>query len=422
MIVSFVDPQHPIPSNHERAQPILTSLLDRLPSQVLSDVLLPYVEAPKDLRALAGTERALYSLTRLHVTHRRLCTLNRWLQHTALNDKPPHHTAPRAVDGWCEAARAAAGLMRHGPLPGIMLAPDPQPGAVARPYTSKEAQQDLHTIGIAMGGASIHDAPLARYLLPEPLAGATHWQLSALRDYAFAPLNQWQNQPLDGPQPDHAAARALQSPARTMEWLLRQRQGDTRWHAFTLYSVRLGLYGPPPLDLYLPQLTGVILFGCELAEVPEVLGRLPNLKTLDLSHNLIAAWPAHGMALPELKRLTLNDNLFETMPEALLDCAHLEKLALRDNQLTQLPQALDRLERLTSLDVRGNPLNALPERLIHLKGLVYLDVRATLLTATAVPVLESLVGLEELWVDGYLRRVLPQWLRTRAFDPRASRR
>ena len=114
--------------------------------------------------------------------------------------------------------------------------------------------------------------------------------------------------------------------------------------------------------------------GRELSgNIPERIGRLTHLQTLDLSDNtLTEEIPASLRYLTSLQTLDLSANsLSGPIPEGLGDLASLRTLDLRENQLTgSIPAELGRLTGLTSLKLQKNKLTgAIPEQLAGIPGL-----------------------------------------------------
>ena len=102
---------------------------------------------------------------------------------------------------------------------------------------------------------------------------------------------------------------------------------------------------------------------------PDVCARLPAVRALLLSQNLIGELPAVAWSsLGELLDLDLSDNRLSSLPsDGLRALRSLRVLRLArqrgpkgDRILTKLPDALGGLPRLEELDVRGNALTELP--------------------------------------------------------------
>lgn len=102
---------------------------------------------------------------------------------------------------------------------------------------------------------------------------------------------------------------------------------------------------------------------------PDVCARLPAVRALLLSQNLIGELPAVAWSsLGELLDLDLSDNCLSSLPsDGLRALRSLRVLRLArqrgpkgDRILTKLPDALGGLPRLEELDVRGNALTELP--------------------------------------------------------------
>lgn len=171
----------------------------------------------------------------------------------------------------------------------------------------------------------------------------------------------------------------------------------------------------PVKDLYQTNL-GLNLHSLTLANnrldgIPEKLvSCLPNLKSLDLSHNIIIELPTRW-SLPNLKKLKLAHNLLVSFPSEvclrygmcysqpgssvfsmltvnshpslfhfqsiLLGLLSLEELNLSDNKLKtfRIPSMPEILGKLKTLDLSMNELTSLPNELSRLRTLKVLDVQ-----------------------------------------------
>ncbi|XP_025720211.2 platelet glycoprotein Ib alpha chain [Callorhinus ursinus] len=102
-------------------------------------------------------------------------------------------------------------------------------------------------------------------------------------------------------------------------------------------------------------------------------GVLPQLETLDVSHNKLKSLPLLGQALPALTTLDASYNeLTALSPGALNGLSRLHELYLRGNKLRTLPPGLLRpVAQLRKLNLADNKLNELPPGLLD--GLGELD-------------------------------------------------
>ena len=66
----------------------------------------------------------------------------------------------------------------------------------------------------------------------------------------------------------------------------------------------------------------------------------------------------------QLKELDLSFNQLTTLPEAIGSLQHLTTVNLRNNQLTRLPETIHRLQQLTTLDLEANPIEKPPPEIL----------------------------------------------------------
>ncbi|RDY06543.1 Plant intracellular Ras-group-related LRR protein 4, partial [Mucuna pruriens] len=143
--------------------------------------------------------------------------------------------------------------------------------------------------------------------------------------------------------------------------------------------------------------------------LPDSIGKLSSLVTLDLSENRIMTLPATIGGLSSLTRLDLHSNRISELPDSVGNLLSLLYLDLRGNQLTFLPASFSRLVRLEELDLSSNQLSALPDSIGSLVSLKVLNVETN-----DIDELPHSIGncssLRELRVDYNRLRALPEAL------------
>ncbi len=159
----------------------------------------------------------------------------------------------------------------------------------------------------------------------------------------------------------------------------------------------------------LTQLESLDLGGNNLTSLPEWLGQLTQLESLDLRGNQVTALPESVGNLTQLKSLNLEKNLLRILPGWLGQLTQLQSLNLANNQLTLLPDSLGQLTKLKTLLLCGNQLSALPESLGQLTRLVCFLVEDNQISELP-PFLRSLRNLEDLRVSNNPLRTIPEWI------------
>uniref|UniRef100_A0ACD5ZSF3 Uncharacterized protein n=2 Tax=Avena sativa TaxID=4498 RepID=A0ACD5ZSF3_AVESA len=108
--------------------------------------------------------------------------------------------------------------------------------------------------------------------------------------------------------------------------------------------------------------------------IPDSIGKLFGLVTLDISENRLVALPQTIGRLSSLTKLDLHANRIVQLPDSVGDLRSLICLDLRGNQLTSLPSSIGRLMNLEELDVGANRIVSLPDSIGSLTRLKKLMV------------------------------------------------
>lgn len=111
------------------------------------------------------------------------------------------------------------------------------------------------------------------------------------------------------------------------------------------------------------------LRGMRLTELPELIGQLILLQSLNLASNNLIALPEWLGGLTKLRSLNLSNNPLTTLPECIKELSQLQSLDLSNNQLTVLPEWLGQLAQLQSLHINDNQLTELPSSISNLSQL-----------------------------------------------------
>ena len=159
----------------------------------------------------------------------------------------------------------------------------------------------------------------------------------------------------------------------------------------------------------LTQLQTLDLSANQLTVLPEWLGQLTQLQTLNLINNQLTALPESLGQLRELQTLNLTNNQLTALPESLGQLTQLQTLNLSRNQLTALPESLGQLTQLTSLMLDNLGLITLPEWIAKLESLKLL--RAEVNKLRSIPQsFVALCNLEEFDFQVNQFESLPEWL------------
>lgn len=101
--------------------------------------------------------------------------------------------------------------------------------------------------------------------------------------------------------------------------------------------------------------------GNKIKELPDEIGNLSRLETLNLRRNDLTYLPANIDRLLSLKYLIVSSNRITGLPESFTKLKSLRQLDLSYNQFTSYPNVIIDLPSLSELDVSWNPLPDLPK-------------------------------------------------------------
>ncbi|KAF7119709.1 hypothetical protein RHSIM_Rhsim13G0019800 [Rhododendron simsii] len=158
----------------------------------------------------------------------------------------------------------------------------------------------------------------------------------------------------------------------------------------------LSLSLPPVLGL--SWLKDLRMENCNLSCLPNEVGNLISLETLDLGKNKLCTLPDSICNLTRLKKLYLSNcdvlhlpneigrlvtlktlilegNSLLTLPDSICNLTHLEELNLSQCDVSHLPDEIGRLISLKSLNLRQNNLLTLPDSFCNLAFLSDLDLK-----------------------------------------------
>ncbi len=108
--------------------------------------------------------------------------------------------------------------------------------------------------------------------------------------------------------------------------------------------------------------------------LPEAIGQLTNLTSLNLHGNQLTSFPDAIGQLTNLTSLYIGGNQFTGLPDAIGQLTNLTSLNLNGNQLTSFPDAIGRLTNLTSLDLSSNKFTNIPKVIGQLTNLTSLNI------------------------------------------------
>ncbi|XP_054626654.1 leucine-rich repeat-containing protein 28 [Dunckerocampus dactyliophorus] len=167
---------------------------------------------------------------------------------------------------------------------------------------------------------------------------------------------------------------------------------------------------PDNLAQKLPNLIELYLHSNNIVIIPEAIGNLARLQSLDLSNNALQLLCPEVGRLSSLRHLRLSNNQLKCLPPEIGDLHELETLDVSMNQLMSLPDRLHRCLSLQNLSADHNLLSHVPRHLCWLHRLNQLSMAANRLTFLPLDLGRSR-ELQFVFVDNNLElKGLPSYL------------
>ena len=120
--------------------------------------------------------------------------------------------------------------------------------------------------------------------------------------------------------------------------------------------------------------TELRLHGMKLTELPESIGQLTKLQSLDISKNQLSELSESIGQLTQLQRLELYDNQLTSLPKLFEKLINLHHLDLYQNKIAALPRVIFRLPKLRELGIGHNPPTILSPNLFEIKNITNLGL------------------------------------------------
>ena len=132
---------------------------------------------------------------------------------------------------------------------------------------------------------------------------------------------------------------------------------------------------PERICHHLRDLRHLDIYRAGLCDLPDGIGQLSGLQTLNLSCNRLTTLPNTLGQLVWLSELDLGHNALTALPETFAQLQGLHHLDLRFNWLTALPDNIGLLTWVRRVNVVVNCLTHLPQSIVHLEWLqcLYLE-------------------------------------------------
>jgi Leucine-rich repeat (LRR) protein len=154
----------------------------------------------------------------------------------------------------------------------------------------------------------------------------------------------------------------------------------------------------------IPNLRDVNISDNRLNEVPDEIGALNSITSLDARNNNIQTLHNGVGNLINLETLYLDSNKITDIPASIENLKNLKFLGLYDNELTSLPPQIGALSNLENLNIAINEIRELPQEILNLTSLRELSLQHNAISELPVEISRmtglTVVNLNENDLDG----------------------
>lgn len=165
------------------------------------------------------------------------------------------------------------------------------------------------------------------------------------------------------------------------------------------------------------RLTTLRLWHNSIAYIPEHVGKLHALETLDASWNKIRRLPSRLYYCTKLRHLDVSHNQLSSLPAEIGSMQSLQYLSVAFNTLESLPEELFSCKRLKTLALGNNSISFISSRVSNLAQLVRLELKGNRLESLPVEIGDcTLLKLSGIVVEQSLLELLPSEVRDKMDD------
>ncbi|TXT57277.1 MAG: hypothetical protein BAJALOKI2v1_490002 [Promethearchaeota archaeon] len=108
--------------------------------------------------------------------------------------------------------------------------------------------------------------------------------------------------------------------------------------------------------------------------IPQEIGELEFLRTLEISENDIKSLPKSVQNLTQLREINLKLNKIQKFPLSITKTKSIEKINFSFNFIDTIPQKIEDLEKIEYLNLKHNQIEKIPSELGQLGNLKFLDL------------------------------------------------
>lgn len=131
----------------------------------------------------------------------------------------------------------------------------------------------------------------------------------------------------------------------------------------------------------LTELISLNLYGNPISSLPDDIKQLQKLKTLEVSSPKLVAFPKVICLLTSLELLSYNSSSTPSLPPEIGNLKNLTTLELNDNSFSSVPAEIANLKNLNSLKLEGNSFSTIPLGILELTELTSLDMEDNIITS-----------------------------------------